>query len=161
MMLTAEQLMKEDPPADLSEDRKALWNWVSPRARTAFAIALDWNDDDEFWNCLGELQENGFNDLVSLGSKNMGLTPTRLCSIGVEYKFDMGSASRFKAIMTEAMKAQDKNQFGEFLLKHGVHIDRGPWKNNKRPFIDLPESCSSWHLKNRKRKREEPIEHND
>ena len=53
-MLTAEQLMKEDPPADLSEDRKALWNWVSPRARTAFAIALDWNDDDEFWNCLGE-----------------------------------------------------------------------------------------------------------
>lgn len=153
MMLTVEQFMKEDPPADLSEDRKVLWKCVSPRARTAFAIALDWSNDDEFWTCLDELRELGFNDLVSLGSKNMGLTPTRLCKMCVEYEFDIGSASRFKAIMTEAMKAQDKNKFGEFLKKH---VGGSPDLAKALMSLpgNLPESCSFWHSKNKKRKRE-------
>ena len=76
-MLTPEEFMKADPPTGLSEYRKELWKCVSPRMRTVFAIALDWGDDNQFWDNLDKLQENGFKDIY-MTSAHM-LESARVC----------------------------------------------------------------------------------
>ena len=130
-----EKFMKLLPPDDMSEARKRIWSSMSPRAKTVFAMALDW-DEHDFWHVLEMMSNQGYTDLISMGSKNMGLTPTRMVQMAeyfeedheLELELDMGKASRFKAIMTEAMKAQDKGDiaFGEFLIKHKLEIKRIP-----------------------------------
>jgi len=115
-----------DPPDHLSDEQKKLYSACSPRMKVALAIASDFKDEDQYWNVLKIFRSMGCTDLWSLGSRNMGVTPTKIRERFMRYDrgygMSLGKASRIKEIANQAMKAQDKSfeAFHEFLVTHGV-----------------------------------------
>ena len=169
-----------DPPDHLSDEQKELYSACSPRMKVALAIAGDFKDEDNYWKVLKGFKYMGCTDLVSLGSRNMGVTPTKIFThfgemdwdgdrvYDMEYDMSLGKASRIKEIANSAMKAQDKNTFHKFLYTHGVKTLRGYKIDDEDvgefPFGDwdelnetwkippsLPLSCPEWHTKKREK----------
>lgn len=143
-----------DPPDHLSDEQKELYSACSPRMKVALAIASDFKDEDEYWKVFKGFKDMGCTDLVSLGSRNMGVTPTKIVAHFdemfeddglMEYDMSLGKASRIKEIANSAMKAQDKSDdaFHKFLSTHGIKtlsIDSLTFKNN---LMDLKKLASN------------------